>query len=197
MAQTNAMKVASLLAQYQNTAVTGLNYVTDNTDVDTAITELDSAIQTLSASVVTTIGGLSDVTLTSASDGQFLVYDSGGFINQDLTAGVVDVSFTGSNYMDASSTVEAALSALDAAAAGNANVVASFEQVVLGATPTSFTIGTSGRTAENILVQRNGSVLAPGASNDYTLSGTTVTFNGALSPAPAQNDVINVHYLPL
>jgi len=189
MATTKALEIASQLSAYS---------IYDNTTSGLTAANVQAAIDELALNAVTTIGDLSDVTLTSASDGQFLVYDSGGFINQDLTAGVVDVSFTGSNYMDASLTVEDALSALDAAtAAGNATVAASFEQVVLGATPTSFTIGTSGRTAENLLIQRNGSVLAPGASNDYTLSGTTVTFNGALSPAPAQNDVINVHYLPL
>jgi len=54
----------------------------------------------------------------------------------------------------------------------------------------AFTIGTSGRTANDILVTVNGVVFHP--SDDYTLSGTTLTF----TVAPASGAEIRVRYLP-
>ena len=54
---------------------------------------------------------------------------------------------------------------------------------------TSFTLGTSGRTQNNILVTVNGVVFHP--SDDYTLSGTTLTF----TVAPASGAEIRVRYL--
>ena len=54
---------------------------------------------------------------------------------------------------------------------------------------TAFTIGTSGRTANNILVTVNGIVFHP--SDDYTLSGTTLTF----TVAPSADAEIRVRYL--
>ena len=55
---------------------------------------------------------------------------------------------------------------------------------------TAFTIGTSGRTANDILVTVNGVVFHP--SDDYTLSGTTLTFT---SP-PVVSAEIRIRYLP-
>jgi len=54
---------------------------------------------------------------------------------------------------------------------------------------TAFTLGTSGRTQNNILVTVNGVLFHPG--DDYTLSGTTVTF----STAPIEDAEIRVRYL--
>ena len=54
---------------------------------------------------------------------------------------------------------------------------------------TAFTIGTSGRSQNNILVTVNGVVFHPG--DDYTLSGTTVTF----TTAPISDAEIRVRYL--
>lgn len=54
---------------------------------------------------------------------------------------------------------------------------------------TGFTLGTSGRTQNNILVTVNGVVFHP--SDDYTLSGTTLTF----STPPSANAEIRVRYL--
>ena len=54
---------------------------------------------------------------------------------------------------------------------------------------TGFTIGTSGRTANDILVTVNGVVFHP--SDDYTLSGTTLTF----TTAPSDSAEIRVRYL--
>ena len=56
---------------------------------------------------------------------------------------------------------------------------------------TGFTIGTSGRTANDILVTVNGIVFHP--SDDYTLSGTTLTF----STPPSASAEIRVRYLPI
>ena len=56
---------------------------------------------------------------------------------------------------------------------------------------TGFTIGTSGRTANDILVTVNGVVFHP--SDDYTLSGTTLTF----STPPSAGAEIRVRYLPI
>ena len=53
----------------------------------------------------------------------------------------------------------------------------------------AFTLGTSGRTQNNILVTVNGIVFHPG--DDYTLSGTTLTF----TVAPASGAEIRVRYL--
>ena len=54
---------------------------------------------------------------------------------------------------------------------------------------TAFTLGTSGRTQNNILVTVNGVVFHP--SDDYTLSGTTLTF----TTAPSDSAEIRVRYL--
>ena len=56
---------------------------------------------------------------------------------------------------------------------------------------TGFTIGTSGRTANDILVTVNGVVFHP--SDDYTLSGTTLTF----TTPPSASAEIRVRYLPI
>ena len=55
---------------------------------------------------------------------------------------------------------------------------------------TGFTIGTSGRSQNDILVTVNGIVFHP--SDDYTLSGTTLTF----STPPSASAEIRVRYLP-
>jgi hypothetical protein len=54
---------------------------------------------------------------------------------------------------------------------------------------TAFTLGTSGRTQNNILVSVNGVLFHP--SDDYTLSGTTLTF----TVAPAPSAEIRVRYI--
>ena len=54
---------------------------------------------------------------------------------------------------------------------------------------TAFTLGTSGRTQNNILVTVNGIVFHP--SDDYTLSGTTLTF----TVAPSAGAEIRVRYI--
>tara|TARA_B100000902_G_scaffold14189_1_gene17212 strand:- start:7457 stop:8068 length:612 start_codon:yes stop_codon:yes gene_type:complete len=56
---------------------------------------------------------------------------------------------------------------------------------------TGFTIGTSSRTQNDILVTVNGVVFHP--SDDYTLSGTTLTF----STPPSDSAEIRVRYLPI
>ena len=55
----------------------------------------------------------------------------------------------------------------------------------------SFTIGTSGRSQNDLLVTVNGVVFHP--SDDYTLSGTTLTF----STPPSASAEIRVRYLPI
>ena len=59
-----------------------------------------------------------------------------------------------------------------------------------GSTP-AFTIGTSGRTQNDLLITVNGIVFHPG--DDYTSSGTTVTF----TVAPDAGAEIRVRYLPI
>ena len=56
---------------------------------------------------------------------------------------------------------------------------------------TGFTLGTSGRSQNDILVTVNGVVFHPG--DDYTLSGTTLTF----STPPSASAEIRVRYLPI
>ena len=56
---------------------------------------------------------------------------------------------------------------------------------------TGFSIGTSGRSQNDILVTVNGIVFHP--SDDYTLSGTTLTF----STPPSASAEIRVRYLPI
>ena len=56
---------------------------------------------------------------------------------------------------------------------------------------TAFTIGTSGRSQNDILVTVNGVLFHP--SDDYTTSGTTLTF----STAPISDAEIRVRYLPI
>ena len=55
---------------------------------------------------------------------------------------------------------------------------------------TTLTI-TSGRTVSDVIVDVNGIVLTP--TDDYTISGTTLTF----STAPAASAEITVRYLPI
>ena len=56
---------------------------------------------------------------------------------------------------------------------------------------TGFTIGTSGRSQNDILVTVNGIVFHP--SDDYTVSGTTLTF----TTPPSASAEIRVRYLPI
>ena len=56
---------------------------------------------------------------------------------------------------------------------------------------TGFTLGTSGRSQNDILVTVNGVVFHP--SDDYTLSGTTLTF----TTPPSASAEIRVRYLPI
>ena len=56
---------------------------------------------------------------------------------------------------------------------------------------TGFTLGTSSRSQNDILVTVNGVVFHP--SDDYTLSGTTLTF----STPPSASAEIRVRYLPI
>ena len=56
---------------------------------------------------------------------------------------------------------------------------------------TAFTIGTSGRSQNDILVTVNGVAFHP--SDDYTTSGTTLTF----TTAPISDAEIRVRYLPI
>ena len=56
---------------------------------------------------------------------------------------------------------------------------------------TAFTIGTASRSQNDILVTVNGVVFHP--SDDYTLSGTTLTF----STPPSASAEIRVRYLPI
>jgi len=56
---------------------------------------------------------------------------------------------------------------------------------------TAFTISTSGRSQNDLLISVNGVLFHPG--DDYTSSGTTVTF----AQAPLANAEIRVRYLPI
>ena len=56
---------------------------------------------------------------------------------------------------------------------------------------TAFTIGTSGRSQNDILVSVNGVLLVP--TTDYSVSGTTLTF----VTAPAASAEISIRYLRL
>ena len=55
----------------------------------------------------------------------------------------------------------------------------------------SFTLNQSGRTVDDVFVIVNGIVLVP--TDDYTISGTTLTF----VLAPGASSEIQVRYLPL
>ena len=105
------------------------------------------------------ITGQTELAALAADDDVFLVYDT-----------------------DASEIKKIQKSNIAATVTVNANLTGD------GST-TAFTIGTSGRTANNILVTVNGLVFHP--SDDYTLSGTTLTF----TVAPAPSAEIRVRYL--
>ena len=102
---------------------------------------------------------LTELSSTAEADDVFLVYDT-----------------------DASEIKKIQKSNIAATVTVNANLTGD------GST-TAFTIGTSGRTANNILVTVNGIVFHP--SDDYTLSGTTLTF----TVAPSADAEIRVRYL--
>ena len=105
------------------------------------------------------ITGQTELAALAADDDVFLVYDT-----------------------DASEIKKIQKSNIAATVTVNANLTGD------GST-TAFTIGTSGRTANNILVTVNGIVFHP--SDDYTLSGTTLTF----TVAPSASAEIRVRYL--
>lgn len=54
-----------------------------------------------------------------------------------------------------------------------------------------FTIGNA-LSADSEIISKNGQLLTPGASNDYVLSGTTLTFQAA-HPAPKATDVLRAY----
>ena len=105
------------------------------------------------------ITGQTELAALAADDDVFLVYDT-----------------------DASEIKKIQKSNIAATVTVNANLTGD------GST-TAFTIGTSGRTQNNILVTVNGLVFHP--SDDYTLSGTTLTF----TVAPSADAEIRVRYL--
>lgn len=84
----------------------------------------------------------------------------------------------------------------DVTSTGNATTLASYmKAATVSGTQDSvnkvFTIGTAVK-ANSEMVFLNGQLLTPGASNDYVISGTTVTFQAAMT-APAATDVIRIY----
>lgn len=84
----------------------------------------------------------------------------------------------------------------DVTSSGNATTLASYMKAATVAGTQDgvnkvFTIGTAVKTgSEQVYV--NGQLLTPGSSNDYVISGTTVTFQAAFT-APASTDVIRIY----
>ncbi len=149
-----------------------------------------------------TITGQTAVTASAAAD-LFLTYDDSAtalrkITNTNLTK---TLDITGQTELSALAADDDVLLIYDTSASAikkiqKSNIATTLAYSVNSnltgdGSTTAFTIGTSGRTQNDILVTVNGVVFHPG--DDYTSSGTTLTF----SLAPISDAEIRVRYLPI
>jgi len=145
-------------------AITGQTATTESAAADLFLTYDDSAsalrkITNTNLTKTLDLSGQTELTEVAADDDLLLLYDTSASVIKKIQKSNIATTIS-----------------------VNANLTGD------GST-TAFTLGTSGRTQNNILVTVNGVVFHP--SDDYTLSGTTLTF----TTPPSASAEIRVRYL--
>jgi len=155
-------------------------------------------VATIGSGVIT---GQTELAEQRADDDLFLVYDSSEGVLKKIQASNVasDLDINGSTDLAGEPASNDEFVIYDASAGVNKKVAYSYVNPTLtysngtatgdGST-TTITID-SGRSVNDVIVSQNGFVLVP--TDDYTISGTTLTFIAA----PVSGAEISIRYLPL
>jgi hypothetical protein len=148
-----------------------------------------TSISTNAVSIVTTLAGLSDVTLTSPSANQVLQYNGTQWVNgaapTTYTLPIATASTLGGIKVGSGLSIDAATGVLSATAGSNSSSVKSTQTFIATAGQTVFTIS-GGYTVGLIDVFLNGVYLSPNQTT--ATNGTTVI----LGTAAALDDIIDV-----
>jgi hypothetical protein len=148
-----------------------------------------TSISTNAVSIITTLAGLSDVTLTSPSVNQVLQYNGTRWVNgaapTTYTLPIATASTLGGIKVGTGLSIDAATGVLSATAGSNSSSVKSTQTFIATAGQTVFTIS-GGYTVGLIDVFLNGVYLSPNQTT--ATNGTTVI----LGTAAALDDIIDV-----
>lgn len=157
--------------------------VIDDSSTAIAITLLTEQLQIAGGAGITTSASGNTITITNSASGSLNVLDdSSTSISIDLgTESLTLVGGTGITTSASGNTVTIAKSSNSY----------STQKFTGDESTTTFTLNQNGRTVDDVFVIVNGIVLVP--TDDYTISGTTLTF----VLAPAASSEIQVRYLPL
>lgn len=157
--------------------------VIDDSSTAIAITLSTEQLQIAGGAGITTSASGNTITITNSASGSLNVLDdSSTSISIDLgTESLTLVGGTGITTSASGNTVTIAKSS------GSYST----QKFTGDESTTTFTLNQNGRTVDDVFVIVNGIVLVP--TDDYTISGTTLTF----VLAPAASSEIQVRYLPL
>ena len=157
--------------------------VIDDSSTAIAITLSTEQLQIAGGAGITTSASGNTITITNSASGSLNVLDdSSTSISIDLgTESLTLVGGTGITTSASGNTVTIAKSSNSY----------STQKFTGDESTSAFTLNQSGRTVDDVFVIVNGIVLVP--TDDYTISGTTLTF----VLAPAASSEIQVRYLPL
>ena len=157
--------------------------VIDDSSTAIAITLSTEQLQIAGGAGITTSASGNTITITNSASGSLNVLDdSSTSISIDLgTESLTLVGGTGITTSASGNTVTIAKSSNSY----------STQKFTGDESTTTFTLNQNGRTVDDVFVIVNGIVLVP--TDDYTISGTTLTF----VLAPAASSEIQVRYLPL
>ena len=192
---SNAMLANSAVANLSGTNTGDQTTVTGNSGSTTltAITDDTSTNASMMITWVTTASGNQAQKVTSS---KLLFNPSTGVLSStSFTGAGTGLTGTASSLTAGTVTTNANLTG-DVTSSGNATTLAAYSKAatVTGTQDSSnkiFTIGTAVKAGSE-MVYVNGQLLTPGSSNDYVISGTTVTFQAAFT-APASTDVIRIY----
>jgi hypothetical protein len=157
--------------------------VIDDSSTAISITLSTEQLQIAGGAGITTSASGNTITISNSASGSLNVLDdSSSSISIDLgTESLTLVGGTGITTSASGNTVTIAKSSNSY----------STQKFTGDESTSSFTLNQSGRTVDDVFVIVNGIVLVP--TDDYTISGTTLTF----VLAPAASSEIQVRYLPL
>lgn len=157
--------------------------VIDDSSTAVAITLSTEQLQIAGGAGITTSASGNTITITNSASGSLNVLDdSSSSISIDLgTESLTLVGGTGITTSASGNTVTIAKSSNSY----------STQKFTGDESTTTFTLNQNGRTVDDVFVIVNGIVLVP--TDDYTISGTTLTF----VLAPGASSEIQVRYLPL
>jgi hypothetical protein len=148
-----------------------------------------TSISTTAVSIVTTLAGLSDVTLTSPSTNQVLQYNGTQWVNgaapTTYTLPIATSSVLGGIKVGTGLTIDAGTGVLSTSGGGGSIIFKSIQEFTATAGQTTFTIA-GGYTAGNIDVFVNGVYLS---TSQYTATNLTTV---VLADASSLNDVVTV-----